>query len=152
MIALYERWIDAYPIVSIEDGLDENDWAGFSKQTGKQGGRIQIVGDDIFVTNPKFIARAIKERTANAVLIKLNQIGTVGPRAAANASRSTIGYSKSRWNSAKRAYSARHLLRPRRSCFCVGSQPEGAAHTAFHEQSKVGSDGSLQVDARIRRK
>jgi enolase len=77
MIALYERWIDAYPIVSIEDGLDENDWAGFSKQTGKQGGRIQIVGDDIFVTNPKFIARAIKERTANAVLIKLNQIGTV---------------------------------------------------------------------------
>jgi enolase len=77
MIALYERLIDAYPIVSIEDGLDENDWAGFSKQTGKQGGRIQIVGDDIFVTNPKFIARAIKERTANAVLIKLNQIGTV---------------------------------------------------------------------------
>lgn len=77
MIALYGRWIDAYPIVSIEDGLDENDWAGFAKQTAKQGERIQIVGDDIFVTNPKFIARAIKEKTANAVLIKLNQIGTV---------------------------------------------------------------------------
>jgi enolase len=77
MIALYEKWIDAFPIVSIEDGLDENDWQGFARQTAKQGERIQIVGDDIFVTNPKFIARGVKEKTANAVLIKLNQIGTV---------------------------------------------------------------------------
>ena len=77
MIALYGKWIDAFPIVSIEDGLDENDWAGFTSQTAKQGGRIQIVGDDVFVTNPKFIARGVKEKAANAVLIKLNQIGTV---------------------------------------------------------------------------
>ena len=77
MIALYGKWIDAFPIVSIEDGLDENDWTGFARQTAAQGGRIQIVGDDIFVTNPAFIARGIKEKTANAVLIKLNQIGTV---------------------------------------------------------------------------
>ncbi|VTZ26693.1 enolase [Methylocella tundrae] len=77
MIALYQRWIDAYPIVSIEDGFDENDWGGFAKQTATQGGRIQIVGDDIFVTNPVFIQRGITEKTANAVLIKLNQIGTV---------------------------------------------------------------------------
>jgi enolase len=77
MIALYAKWIDAFPIVSIEDGLDENDWAGFARQTAAYGGRIQIVGDDIFVTNPAFIARGIKERAANAVLIKLNQIGTV---------------------------------------------------------------------------
>jgi enolase len=77
MIALYGKWIDAYPIVSIEDGLDENDWAGFARQTKAQGGRIQIVGDDLFVTNPKFIARGIKEKAANAVLIKLNQIGSV---------------------------------------------------------------------------
>ncbi len=77
MIALYGKWIDAFPIVSIEDGLDENDWQGFARQTAAQGGRIQIVGDDIFVTNPAFIARGIKEKTANAVLIKLNQIGTV---------------------------------------------------------------------------
>ncbi len=77
MIALYQKWIDAFPIVSIEDGLDENDWQGFAGQTAKQGERIQIVGDDIFVTNPKFIARGVKEKTANAVLIKLNQIGTV---------------------------------------------------------------------------
>jgi enolase len=77
MVALYGKWIDAYPIVSIEDGLDENDWAGFAHQTKAQGGRIQIVGDDVFVTNPKFIARGIKEKAANAVLIKLNQIGTV---------------------------------------------------------------------------
>ncbi len=77
MIALYQKWLDTFPIVSIEDGLDENDWAGFARQTAKQGQRIQIVGDDIFVTNPKFIERGIKEKAANAVLIKLNQIGTV---------------------------------------------------------------------------
>jgi enolase len=77
MIALYGKWIDAYPIVSIEDGLDENDWSGFARQTAAQGSRIQIVGDDNFVTNPKFIARGVREKTANAVLIKLNQIGTV---------------------------------------------------------------------------
>jgi enolase len=77
MIALYQKWIDAYPIVSIEDGLDENDWAGFAKQTAAQGGRIQIVGDDIFVTNPSFIRRGVAAKAANAVLIKLNQIGTV---------------------------------------------------------------------------
>jgi enolase len=77
MIALYGKWIDAFPIASIEDGLDENDWKGFAKQTAAQGDRIQIVGDDIFVTNPEFIARGIKEKAANAVLIKLNQIGTV---------------------------------------------------------------------------
>ncbi len=77
MIALYQRWIEQYPIVSIEDGLAENDWEGFRLQTAGQGDRIQIVGDDIFVTNAKYITRGIQEKTANAVLIKLNQIGTV---------------------------------------------------------------------------
>jgi enolase len=77
MIGLYGRWLDAYPIVSIEDGLDENDWTGFAKQNAIQGARIQIVGDDIFVTNPAFVRRGIAEKAANAVLIKLNQIGTV---------------------------------------------------------------------------
>jgi len=77
MIALYGRWLDAYPIVSIEDGLDENDWAGFAKQTAAQGDRIQIVGDDNFVTNSTYVRRGIAEKTANAALIKLNQIGTV---------------------------------------------------------------------------
>jgi len=77
MIALWDKWISRYPIVSIEDGLDENDWAGFTRQTAAQGGRIQIVGDDLFVTNPEFIARGVKAKAANAVLIKLNQIGTV---------------------------------------------------------------------------
>jgi enolase len=77
MIALWGKWIDAYPIVLIEDGLDENDWAGFARMTAALGSRIQIVGDDIFVTNPKFIERGVKEKTANAALIKLNQIGTV---------------------------------------------------------------------------
>lgn len=77
MIALYGRWLDAYPIVSIEDGLDENDWEGFTAQTARQGTSMQIVGDDIFVTNPAFIRRGIAQKAANAVLIKLNQIGTV---------------------------------------------------------------------------
>ena len=77
LILLYEQWITRYPIVSIEDGLGENDWEGFHAQTAALGGRIQIVGDDIYVTNPIFINRGIREQTTNAVLIKLNQIGTV---------------------------------------------------------------------------
>lgn len=77
MTALYAEWIDRYSIVSLEDGLAEDDWAGFAGQTAELGGRLQIVGDDIFVTNPAFIERGIREKTANAVLIKLNQIGTV---------------------------------------------------------------------------
>lgn len=77
MIALYNDWITKYPIVSIEDGLAENDWEGFAAMTAAMGDKIQIVGDDIYVTNTDFIARGISEKGANAVLIKLNQIGTV---------------------------------------------------------------------------
>jgi len=77
MIALFGQWISRYPIVSIEDGLAEDDWAGFARMTAAMGGKIQIVGDDNLVTNPRFIARGILEKTCNAALIKLNQIGTV---------------------------------------------------------------------------
>lgn len=77
MTELYRSWVEKYPIVSIEDGLDENDWDGFREHTAALGDKIQIVGDDIFVTNTQFIARGIREKTANAALIKLNQIGTV---------------------------------------------------------------------------
>jgi enolase len=77
MTALYKSWVEKYPIISIEDGLAENDWAGFREHTAVLGGKIQIVGDDIYVTNTQFIARGIQERSTNAVLIKLNQIGTV---------------------------------------------------------------------------
>ncbi len=77
MIAIYEKLVKKYPIISIEDGLDENDWKSWKKMTGMLGDRIQIVGDDLFVTNTKRIARGIKENSANAVLIKLNQIGTL---------------------------------------------------------------------------
>ena len=77
MTALYREWVEKYHIVSIEDGLDENDWKGFREQTAELGGRVQIVGDDLFVTNSRFVERGIRERAANAVLIKLNQIGTV---------------------------------------------------------------------------
>jgi len=74
---LYAKWIKKYPIVSIEDGLAENDWASFKAHTAALGNKIQIVGDDLYVTNTKFIARGIREKCTNAVLIKLNQIGTV---------------------------------------------------------------------------
>jgi len=77
MTELYGEWIRKYPIVSIEDGLDENDWEGFVHHTSVLGGKIQIVGDDIFVTNPRFVERGIREKAANSVLIKLNQIGTL---------------------------------------------------------------------------
>ncbi len=77
MTELYKKWIEKYPIVSIEDGLDENDWAGFKAHTAALGDKIQVVGDDIYVTNTRFIKRGIEEKSTNAVLIKLNQIGTV---------------------------------------------------------------------------
>jgi enolase len=77
MTALYKSWIGKYPIVSIEDGLAENDWAGFREHTAALGQQIQIVGDDIYVTNTRLIDRGIREKSSNAVLIKLNQIGTV---------------------------------------------------------------------------
>lgn len=77
MTALYQAWIDKYPIISIEDGLAENDWEGFRAHTAALGNRIQIVGDDLYVTNTRFIERGIAEKATNAALIKLNQIGTV---------------------------------------------------------------------------
>jgi enolase len=77
MIAFYAGWVDRYPIFSLEDGLDENDWEGWKALTLQLGDRIQLVGDDLFVTNPERIARGIAEKSANAVLIKLNQIGTL---------------------------------------------------------------------------
>lgn len=77
MTALYARWLDAYPIVSLEDGLAENDWAGWHVLAARLLGRVQLMGDDIFVTNVDFIRRGIREDIANSVLIKLNQIGTV---------------------------------------------------------------------------
>jgi len=77
MVALFKSWVAKYPIVSIEDGHAENDWDGFKAMTAELGDRVQIVGDDLVVTNPKFIARAIEEKACNAALIKLNQIGTV---------------------------------------------------------------------------
>jgi enolase len=77
MIAYYEELVSAYPIVSIEDPLDEEDWGGWARITAVLGGRIQLVGDDLFVTNPERLARGIREQCANALLVKVNQIGTL---------------------------------------------------------------------------
>ncbi|MDO5561828.1 MAG: phosphopyruvate hydratase [bacterium] len=77
LIAKYAAWLDKYPIVSIEDGLAEDDWVGFAEKTAKLGDRLQIVGDDLFVTNPARLREGIEKKAANSILIKLNQIGTV---------------------------------------------------------------------------
>jgi enolase len=77
MIDLYSKWLETYPIVSIEDGLAEDDWDGWAKLTAALGDRLQLVGDDLFVTNTERLARGISSDVANAILIKLNQIGTL---------------------------------------------------------------------------
>ena len=77
MIEMFEKWIAKYPIISIEDGLAENDWEGWVELTKRIGDKVQLVGDDLFVTNTEYIAKGIEMKAANSVLIKLNQIGTI---------------------------------------------------------------------------
>ncbi|HOB90324.1 MAG TPA: phosphopyruvate hydratase, partial [Candidatus Colwellbacteria bacterium] len=77
MVDFYSEWVDKYPIVSIEDGLAEDDWDGWKALTGRLGNKIQLVGDDLFVTNVKKLSQGIEKSIANAILIKLNQIGSV---------------------------------------------------------------------------
>ena len=77
MIELYRKWVEKYPIISLEDPLDQNDWEGYAKITKELGHKVQIVGDDFFVTNPKRLAEGINKGCANSILIKVNQIGTV---------------------------------------------------------------------------
>jgi enolase 1/2/3 len=95
MIRMYEDWIRQYPIVSIEDGLAESDWEGWQRLTAAIGNRVQLVGDDVFVTNPEILQRGIADKVGNALLVKLNQIGTVtetldAVRMAADAGYATI--------------------------------------------------------------
>ena len=95
MIALYEDWLRQYPIVSIEDGLAEGDWDGWKLLTSAIGARVQLVGDDVFVTNPEILKKGIDDKVGNALLVKLNQIGTVtetldAVRMAADAGYATI--------------------------------------------------------------
>jgi enolase len=77
LISLYDKWVSEYPIVSIEDGLGEKDWPGWKELTAKIGAKTQLVGDDIFVTNPEIFKKGIDEKIGNAILIKVNQIGTL---------------------------------------------------------------------------
>jgi enolase len=77
LVALYAKWVERYPIVSIEDGLDENDWSGWGSLTSELGDKVQLVGDDLFVTNAERLRRGIDQSVANSILIKLNQIGTL---------------------------------------------------------------------------
>lgn len=77
LIAIYDKWLGRYPILSIEDGLGEFDWKGWADMTSKLGSKLQLVGDDIFVTNPKIFKKGIAEKIGNAILIKVNQIGSL---------------------------------------------------------------------------
>jgi enolase len=77
MIEMYSKWVEKYPLISLEDGLAENDWEGWQKLRETLGDKIQLVGDDLFVTNTTFIKKGIELKAANSVLIKLNQIGTL---------------------------------------------------------------------------
>ncbi|MCG7918624.1 MAG: phosphopyruvate hydratase, partial [Candidatus Thiodiazotropha taylori] len=86
-------WVDQYPIITIEDGMDEGDWAGWKLLTEKLGQRVQLVGDDLFVTNTKILKRGIDESIANSILIKVNQIGTLSETMAAIEMARDAGYS-----------------------------------------------------------
>jgi enolase len=77
MINIFKKWIDNYPIILLEDGLAENDWEGWKNLTKELGGKIELVGDDIFCTNPTILKEGIEKGIGNSILIKLNQIGTV---------------------------------------------------------------------------
>jgi len=92
MVAFWKGWIERYPIISLEDGLAEGDWDGWKLLNKELGERVQLVGDDIFVTNPKFLERGINEDSANAILIKLNQIGTLTETMAAIELASSAGW------------------------------------------------------------
>ena len=92
MVALYVDWCRQYPIISIEDGCAESDWRGWQMLTAELGSRVQLVGDDVFVTNPEILARGITDQVANALLVKLNQIGTVTETLDAMAMAAKSGY------------------------------------------------------------
>jgi enolase len=92
MVRLFADWCRQYPIISVEDGCAEGDWRGWQILTRELGGRVQIVGDDVFVTNPEILARGISDGVANAILVKLNQIGTVTETLDAMAMASKAGY------------------------------------------------------------
>ena len=92
MVELYREWVDAYPIVSIEDGTAENDWHGWKLLTDAIGDRVQLVGDDLFVTNPEILKKGIDQGVGNALLVKLNQIGTVTETLDAVAMAQQAGY------------------------------------------------------------
>ena len=92
MVDLYRDWVRQYPIISIEDGLAESDWEGWKTLTAALGDRVQLVGDDVFVTNPEILRRGITDRVGNALLVKLNQIGTVSETLDAMAMAREAGY------------------------------------------------------------
>ncbi|WP_031499010.1 phosphopyruvate hydratase [Bryobacter aggregatus] len=92
MVALWESWANQYPIISIEDGLDENDWDGWKIITEKLGKKVQLVGDDLFVTNTSILAKGIEKGIANSILIKVNQIGTLTETLEAMAMAANAGY------------------------------------------------------------
>jgi enolase len=93
LVSLYEKWIERYPIISIEDGMAEDDWDGWKLLTEKLGAKVQLVGDDLFVTNVTRLEKGIEMGVANSILIKVNQIGTLTETLHAIDTARTAGYS-----------------------------------------------------------
>jgi enolase len=92
MIAMFEDWVRQYPIISIEDGLAEGDWPGWQRLTAALGSKVQLVGDDVFVTNPSILKQGIEQKIGNALLVKLNQIGSVSETLSAMEMARQAGY------------------------------------------------------------
>ena len=90
---MLENWVGRYPIISIEDGMAEGDWEGWKKLTDRLGRRVQLVGDDLFVTNPKILREGIQKGVANSILIKVNQVGSLTETLAAIEMAKRAGYS-----------------------------------------------------------
>ena len=137
MVALYVEWCRQYPIISIEDGCAEGDWRGWAMLTRELGSRVQLVGDDVFVTNPEILARGITEGVANALLVKLNQIGTVTETLDAIAMASKAGYAsvdltplgRNRGFDHRRPR-GRHRRRPNQDRLRVAQRPHGEVQPA----------------------
>ena len=155
MVAMYEKWVKAYPIVSIEDGVGEKDWPGWKALTEALGDSVQLVGDDLFVTNPEILARGIAEGIANSVLVKVNQIGTLTETldcvALAVARRLHLHdeppQRRDRGRDHRRPRGG-HQLRPDQDRLRLAHRPRGEVQPAAAHRGGAGPDGAVRGPGR----
>ena len=148
---MYEKWSKVYPLVSIEDGLGEKDWAGWADLTKALGGKVQLVGDDLFVTNTKILAEGIQKGIANSILIKVNQIGTLTETLDCMALAVRAGYTcmvshRSRRDRGRddRGPGGRDGLRHDQDRLGVAQRPRREVQPAAPDRGGAGPDGALR--------